>query len=136
MVQERIEELKQLRSSIPEFAFQHRKENLLVQLHRLLPGTSPGIHAVRDTESGNVVQEHSKMGEILTAFWQKTFNAKPTNATLRKKWLDKYRSSLNVSLDQVRPTLADVEEVLDQLPKSACGPDGVPFQVYKSKAKI
>ena len=47
-INERVEEMKQLRSSLPDFVYQQRKENIVLRLRRLLPGSPSSIQAVRD----------------------------------------------------------------------------------------
>jgi hypothetical protein len=40
---------------------------------------------------------------------------------------------MQLSIADLTPTLKDVQQVLDALPSSACGPDGIPFAAYAVK---
>ena len=130
-VKERIDDLKQHRKTLPEHVYSQRKANIASQLKRLASGTSPSISALKDPATGEVHADEKEIARILTEFWQKTFLPKATDKTLRNKWLARIRKRLEVSLEELSPTLADVVYVFDHLPSSSPGPDGIPFGIFK-----
>ena len=126
-----MDSLKADRGALPEFLFAQRKENILKKLRRLLPGTSGDINAIRNPETGAVSTDPPEIGLILTDHWQHVFNFTPTDGELRQKWLERLSPRLDISLSELLPTAADVDLVLNSLPTSACGPDGIPFAVFR-----
>ena len=92
-------------------------------------GTGSSVESIREASSGEVVTDPIRIGEALTDYWQKIFDDKPTDALLREQWLNRFRSRCNhtFSLEELTPTQEDVDKVLDNLPTSAPGPDGIPF---------
>jgi hypothetical protein len=135
-VNERIEELRTSKPLMPDFIYTQRKENILSSLRRLLPGSGGQIHAIKDPATGNSATEPSEIARVLTEHWQNTFNGRSTNAELRKQWLDRLANKLNVTASQLLPTKSEIETVLDQLPASSPGPDGIPFEAYKKLKHI
>ena len=61
------------------------------------------------------------------------FEKQPTDASLRRQWCQEVDDKMHLTLDDVRPTKADVDTVLAFLPRSALGPDGIPFHLYGIK---
>ncbi|CAE8704051.1 unnamed protein product, partial [Polarella glacialis] len=128
-VQDRIAELKQFRSDLPEVVYHQRKSRILDSLKRLIPGQHKPIQAVVDPISGSVRSAPAEINRILTEYWQRVFDGKTTDRVLRASWLRRITAQLHLSLKDLTPAADDVQAVLDQLPSSAAGPDGVPFGV-------
>ena len=89
------------------------------------------IAAIRNPTDGEIVSDPQGIARVLTEHWQKVFNAKSTDVGLRQSWIHRLRNKMDVSLDELRPTMEDVEDVLKNLPTSAPGPDGIPFKVFR-----
>ena len=81
-VRDRVEELRQPRKSIPEYAYQIRKDGILTQLRRLLPSSQRRVTAIRGPTSGDISEDPQVAGKILTEYWQCTFDKKETNSEL------------------------------------------------------
>ena len=135
-VKERIESLRNDRSNLPEFIYAQRKENILRKLRRLLPGSSGNINAVKDPLTDTVTTDPLEIADILTNYWQTVFDKKDTDAALRSCWIRRLTQRLKVSLEDLLPSRADVDLVLDNLPSSASGPDGIPFAVFSRFREI
>ena len=129
--QSRLAELRTIKEHLPENVYSQRKANILRSLRKLMPGGASQIEAVRDEDTGEVLSDPLDIGRILTKYWQQVFDKKQTNSALRRKWLDKLKAKLEISLDDLRPTRADIDQVLNQLPNSAPGPDGIPFSAFR-----
>ena len=131
--QERINELRNIRSMLPDHIYRQRKENILNTLKGLIPGSPNKIESIREEATAEVVSDPTRIGKVLTEYWQRVFDDKPTNASLRREWLDRFRKRLKrtFSVGELRPTMEDVISVLSSLPTSAPGPDGVPFSAFK-----
>jgi hypothetical protein len=93
-----------------------RKENLLRRLKRFLPGSSGEINAILDPATGAATTDPFDIGRILTNHWQQVFDHKNTDGNLRKQWLKRLNQRLGLSLQDLLPTQADVDIVLDHLP--------------------
>lgn len=126
---ERIDELKQLRRHLPEHAYHQRKNNILTQLRKLMPGTCGSIAAMKDTRTDEIYTDDENIARLLTDHWQNVFSRKMTDKALRDEWLQRMKEKLKLNLDDLMPTLEDVEYVLSNLPSSSPGPDGIPFCV-------
>ena len=127
---DRIEELRASKGLVLDSSYRQRKQSLDVALRKALPGNHGGIRAVFDETTGSIFTDGQNIARLLSAHWEQTFTAKPTDALLRKRWCDAFRDRMQLSNDDVRPTLADVESVLKSLPRSAPGPDGLPFALF------
>ncbi|CAE8680684.1 unnamed protein product [Polarella glacialis] len=89
------------------------------------------ISAIVDPVTGMVVNAPSDVAAPLTSHWQTTFDGRETDQNLRAQWLQRLNEPLRVPLHTLSPKKADVVDVLENLPSSGAGPDGVPFEVYK-----
>eukprot|EP00973_Karenia_brevis_P014821 2022903-Karenia_brevis.AAC.1 len=74
-----------------------------------------------------VVTTPEDIAKVLTDHWQSVFEHKQTDASLRREWLQGLSRRMHVSIEELTPTIGDVMDVLNCLPKSAPGPDGIPF---------
>ena len=135
-VKDRVEELKTVKRQLPDSVYQQRKQKILSLLCKLLLGQSSGIVAIRDPDTGEVVREPRDIAKCLTNYWQQSFDRKDTDSSLRSEWLGRITDKLQVSLEDLRPTIEDVETVLSTVPASAPGPDGIPFSVFKRMMDI
>ena len=67
----RIEELKKQKASMPEFCYATRKENILVRMKKLVPGTTcTSIGGMWDYVAHQVATEASDIANILSKYWQ------------------------------------------------------------------
>ena len=66
----------------------------------------------------------------LSEHWQEVFNEKQTDKRLRQRWMRHVRDRFKTSVSDLRPSEQDVDTILESLPSSASGPDGIPFAVY------
>ena len=83
-----------------------------------------------DPRTTEIYTDDGNIARVLTEHWQQAFNAKRTDRELRHHWLARMTQRMDITLDDLRPTLGDVEYVFSNLPKSAPGPDGIPFCAY------
>ncbi|CAK0903318.1 unnamed protein product [Prorocentrum cordatum] len=134
-VKERVDELKRVRKGMPEIVYKQRKDGILSSLRRLLPGATCGLSAVRD-RSGGIASEPEALATALTPYWQTAFDHKPTGSSLRRQWLDQQSDKLRVDSSDLCPTLEDVRNICELLPKSSSGPDGIHVGVYGRFADI
>ena len=69
------------------------------------------FESIRDGES--IASEPSRIGQVLTEYWQQVFNVKPTNDDLRGVWLDRFRKRINhtFTVDELRASFEDVDAV-------------------------
>ena len=130
-VKERIDHLKAVREELPDFIYSQRKENILRSLKRMLPGSSGRVCAVKDPKTQSVSTDAVDISRILTEHWQRVFDEKTTDGELRQRWLRRLTDRLDLSFEDLLPTEEDVKLVLDHLPSSSNGPDGIPFAVFK-----
>ena len=72
-----------MKSSLTEAVYSQRKNNIMSQLKRLLPGRAGHIAALKDPCSQQICTDDNCIARILTEFWQATFDAKATDASLR-----------------------------------------------------
>ncbi len=131
-IQQRVDDLKHAKQVLPEHIYKQRKNHILTRLKRLLPGHATEIQAIKHPSTGHISTQPSEVAACLTNHWQQTFLRKDTNAELRKVWFSRLEGRRHVPMQKLLPTKTDVEQVLDNLPSSAAGPDGVPFAVYKA----
>ena len=138
-VQERIEELRSKKGLMPDLSFGAMKEHILIQMKRLMPGsTSSSIGGILDETSQQVLTEAEDMAHILNVYWQEVFNKKTIDATLLGVWLSRISQRLPFtgSASEYSPTVSDVDEAIKQAGESAPGPDGIPSRVWKSLRSI
>ena len=134
-VKQRTDELKHLEGMLPEHIYNQRKRSLLTSLKCLAPGGSIDVAAIKDSD-GNVYTDPAGIATVLHTHSQSVFDMKDTDAELRAKWLRDFPPLFAGTIDDLKPTLGDVETVLKQLPTSACGLDGIPFQAYGGVRKL
>ena len=95
---DRVLELKAARNTTPLEIYERRKKSIARQLMTLIPaGSSPEIDIIKD-KRGNLFSDSSSIARVLTQHWQDTFEDHPTNAALRKEWLERIRNRFKVDL--------------------------------------
>lgn len=129
-VKERADELRQVRAQLPEHILEQRKRSIEIILRSMTPGGSSEIAAMMDA-SGRTTTDTGGIAGILNTHWQKTFEHKATNSTMRKAWLEQFRNKFKADTHQLRPTRKMVRRVIQECADSAAGPDRIPFAVYK-----
>ena len=127
---DRLDELRRQRDHLPKEVYEQRRSNIVSSLSRLVPGSAGTVKAVRDPTTGWIATEPREVARILTEHWQQTFGVQRTDRQLRERWIDKVRGSLHVTIEDLTPTIEDVEGILASLPSSSPGPDGVPFAIF------
>ena len=55
---------------------------------------------------------------------------------MRLTWLEQIRGKFASSKEVLMPTKEDASAAIDQMSPSSCGPDGIPFEVYKCTKDI
>jgi len=133
-VHSRLGSLKHKRHSMTDFAYSTRKENILVKLKRLLPGsTSSTIGGIWDEANQSVITDSEGIAHELTTFWQRLFDKQEIDEHLLSHWLSRHKEKLQFSGDPAEflPSVADVERALDEASDSSPGPDGIPPRVWR-----
>ena len=131
-----LDELTDLSDNLPHLE-QHEAAVRRGRIHRLLRRLSPGrtscLAAVADA-AGRLHTEPSAMAAELRRYWSDVFAQRPVVETELDEWI----------ADDVPPRAAPpeapcwalhrrhVQQALDQSPNSAPGPDGLPFQAWRS----
>ena len=67
--------------------YQQKKEQLLVRLKRMLPGSTTCLGALEDPASKAVTTDPRNMARLLTEHWGRTLTAKPVDQRLLSAWL-------------------------------------------------
>ena len=94
------------------------------------------LSAVKDPQDGLIKTGGADIAIALTRHWQDVFEHRRTDQHLRSDWLSEWSNTQRVPLDSLYPTVEDVLLVLQHLPSSASGPDGIPFVVYSKFKEI
>lgn len=91
-----------LQQSDPTFL--NKKQNLLVKLKKLYPGSTTGIGAIED-DQGNIHTDHMGIINTLTTHWQNTFQATPIDRHTLTHWLDimEQRTATDTPLNSTQP---------------------------------
>lgn len=119
-------------SDIDALQRQHRRDNLLSRMKRLLPGASTCVNAML-----------SNSGEV-TADWAKVFSKSEIDKDLLQKWLEETvprevdrQRGLGLpgpSSTQWRIRRCDVERAIQQAGHGMPGPDRIPYKIWKNSA--
>lgn len=80
----------------------------------------------RPPHSGGVVTEGEDLADVLIRRRQKVFDPKTTNRNPRAERLSQLQA-MNLSIEELQPTIEDVTKVFGELPSSAADLDGTPF---------
>ena len=131
-VWDRIEELRQIRETGPsEFVVQAHKENILVRLQRLLPGTTASLSVMRD-KNHNLTSDPAEMAAILNEHWGSVFSRKDIARHKIASWLvdvPSFPASSDARWKLNREHVATAGKVARE---SAPGPDGIPYRAWKA----
>ena len=129
---DRIEELRRLRDSGPsDFVLQAQKENILVRLQRLLPGTTGGLSVMRD-KFGDLTSDPAEMAGILNEHWGSVFSRKDVARHKIASWLVDGPSLPAASDARWKITREHVTTAVKVARESAPGPDGIPYRAWKA----
>ena len=82
----RLQDLKQARVA-NTYEYQHKKDQILVRLKKLLPGSTSGLNALEDPVTGNTVTDPQDMARLLTEHWGRILTGRPINKSLLSLWL-------------------------------------------------
>jgi hypothetical protein len=85
---------------------------------------------------GQIVTSVEGIGRCLNEHWQNVFSKRTTDEALRKDWLQNVKDTLKVAREKLRPSRNDVEKAIREATDSACGPDGIPFCVFKRNESL
>ena len=122
-----LEELKQARE-LPEYAKSKRKNLILLRLKRMSPAPDTALRAVVDPDTRSLTSSDADFSRVMSSHWGKVFGRTVTDESLGQKYLS------NISdLPEMRTCSLDtVRERLAMYRKSSLGPDGIPFQCFRS----
>ena len=134
-IQERTDELRQMRKNLPAYVIEQKKKGIACALKKMLPGGSSEISAMNDSSAG-IVTSPAGIAECLNNHWQRVLDSKNTDQALRMEWLEELRGKFRVSKNELRPTRKVVRQIIKEAPTSASGPDAVPFAVYKAAGEV
>eukprot|EP00973_Karenia_brevis_P007673 1042392-Karenia_brevis.AAC.1 len=134
-IKERCDELQQAKEHLSEEFVQRRKDGIANMLKSLVPAGNSEIAAIQDA-NGEIWTDAENIARVLNEHWQATFDQKATDRALRSKWLEKIRGKCMVDKDRLRPTRAEVREIIVEAPSSAAGPDGIPFVAYRKAVGV
>lgn len=133
-VQARVEELRDLKPSLPDYNYAVLKESILVQMKRLVPGsTTASIGGVQDETNTDILTEAEDIAHMLSKHWQAVFDRKEIDRPLLERWLSRIGTTLPFSgaNAEYTPSLTDVEEAIQESRDSAPGPDKIPARAWK-----
>ena len=133
-VQERIQQLKSIKSSSSDFEYTAAKEHVLRRLQRLIPGnTSSSLGAVFVAGIDEIITQPERMAKVLSDHWQTVFSYKRIDQHKLQQWLSQFNERLPFSGDpaEYTPSLLEVENSIKLARETAPGPDGIPVRVWK-----
>ena len=122
----------------PEITRQ-KKKSIQHMLSKLVPGNTTGIAAMRD-EDGRVKASPEEMADILRRHWSPIFTAKDSDAKKRKEWLEEEIKEMrkeeqgdlqHVAMESWMVSRKEIEKAIKHAPRSAVGPDGIPFEAWR-----
>ena len=113
--------MKALQGQLSSEDYDRKKHNLAVRLKRLLPGSSVSIGAILDPETGDLATASGDRARLINSHWGRVFAASPTDRAARIAWIQEFGQRFRVSLQDLRPSVADFESLLKLLPVSAPG---------------
>ena len=116
--------------------YRMRKENLLVRLKRMMPGSTSGLNALEDAASGGICTEPRDMARLLTEHWGRVLTSKPISSHLLERWLQDLPQKL-APIEDGRWLLTR-DHVLESIGRShetTPGPDGIPYKAFKKLGK-
>ena len=128
-IQTEMQSLQDKRHQLTDFEVAHRKHHLWKRLQRMMPGNSVDLTALR-RPNGSATSNQVEMAELLTEHWQKVFDEQPTDAAKRRTWIRENCHYEPIPELEAFPTMELVDNILKKLPKSAPGPDGIPFELF------
>ena len=134
-IKERTEELRMTRNSLPEHLYEQRKHGIAELLKRMLPGGSAEV-SVMMNDNGDIITDTKEIAACLNKHWQRVLDEKVTNPGKSMEWLEEVRNKFKVAKTQLRPTRKLVRQVINEAPSPACGPDSIPFEVYKAAGEV
>jgi hypothetical protein len=140
------EEMRALENSdIDALQRQHRQDNLLSRMKRLLPGASTCVNAML-SNSGEVTADRQEIAAILREHWAKVFSKSEIDKDLLQKWLEETvprevdrQRGLGLpgpSSTQWRIRRCDVERAIQQAGHGMPGPDRIPYKIWKKLGSI
>ncbi|CAK0871611.1 unnamed protein product [Prorocentrum cordatum] len=122
-----------------------RKENILVKLRRLQPGTYSGRNAMAD-EGGKVTADPAEMTGVLRKHWSKVFSKKAIDQSLLSRWLED--SFMRDERGRVASGLRDASSASWQVRRrgaqravklsgnGAAGPDGILYKAWRKAGDL
>ena len=128
-IETEMQSLQDKRHQLTDFEVAHRKHHLWKRLQRMMPGNSVDLTALR-RPNGSATSNQVEMAELLTEHWQKVFDEQPTDAAKRRTWIRENCHYEPIPELEAFPTMELVDNILWKLPKSAPGPDGIPFELF------
>jgi len=114
---------------LPETVKAPRRQALLNKFHSLMPGSTNSALAFIVGDDGEVITDKTECANLLTKYWQLTFDAKPINEDKLEAWLIDL-PKMQFATHQWRPTLEHIENAIKFAHPSSAGPDGIPYSAY------
>lgn len=132
-INSRIEELRSLKETLPEYEYKAKKDSIFRALGKLCPGNNASLTAVKETGSNKLLTSTPDIAKALTNHWQKVFSNRHTDPSLRKKWLENLTPFPEANWEL---SFEEWNKLFQSLCESAPGPDGIPFGAYKKLASL
>jgi hypothetical protein len=136
---DRIEELRSLRHTLPEYEVHHRKTNILADLRRFLPGSGAGLKALSRSTADMPTTDTEQMAALLKEHWGRVFTAKPTMRHQLRKWVGDELNGHPLpepTSKQWRLTRAHILQAISSSNDSAPGPDGIPYRAWRACVEV
>ena len=131
-VWDRVEELRSVQQSMPEYEYHMRKDNILRLLQRLLPGGQKGLSVMASTDGSFITGEPSEMADLLRQHWSGVFTRKQTKLLSLRSWIDSYSVKFDVhELASCKLERSHVVESVKNARDSSPGSDGVPYKAWR-----
>ena len=104
----------------------------------ILPSTKTHLNHLREKITDNTTTDPKEQAKILKKFWGKIWSKRDDAPTQEK--IDDYLNSYNKTIDDEHtpqlPTMKDTLKHIKAPKNTACGPDGMPFSLYRNLIHI
>lgn len=103
--------------------------NFAREVKRAYPEASPALHTLEDPETHSYTQDPATIARIANKHWQSVFSRRPFNRNAFNVDSATYQRRLPEGSWAI--SLLHVDQVLNSLPSSSPGPNGIPFHAYR-----
>lgn len=109
-----------------------KKEQRLVRLKRMLPGSTTALSAMEDPVSCQATSDPKEMARLLIEHWGRILTAKPVDRQLLSRWLRDLPDKVPQAADACWTlTREHVAESRRRSHETSPGPDGIPYMAYR-----